>query len=358
MVADARIVTTWQRGVDPDGTELPIVDGDVKHDATADVRGTLDLTTTPDLWPKVPTDLVTPYGNEVFVRRGIAFGNGTTEWVSQGYYRIYAVEQAEAPRGAPRLEAKDRMSGIVDARLEVPRQFTASHTVQQVVESLVLEVYPEAEIVTDAETNLGAVALGRSIIVEEDRYAALRDVVRSIGRVMYWNHEGDLFIGKAPDPADPIFDVNAGAFGVLVSAGRSHDREGIYNAVVATGEATDTSPPVRGIARDMNPDSPTFWGGRFGKVPRYYASPLITTIGQAQSAAASILQQSLGLPYSVDFSTVPNPALEPLDVVRVTYSDRESPEVHVLKTVSLGLTADGGMSCETQEQANAVVEVE
>lgn len=357
MVARARVLTSWQRGVEPDGEEIPIVVGDVAQDATANVRATLDLTTTPAYWPERPTDLVAPYGNEIFVERGIRFGNGTTEWISQGYFKIYAVDQEVAVTGDVQIDARDRMAGIVDARMEKPRQFGAAHTVEQVVESLVLEVYPDAQIVTDGATNLAAVALGRSIIVEEDRYAALLDVVRSIGRVAYWNHEGDLFIGLAPNAATPVFDVDAGPGGVLVSASRSHDREGVYNAVVAYGEATDTAPPVRAIARDLNPTSPTYWYGKFGKVPRFYSSPLITTAGQAQSAAASMLRQSLGLPYAVDFDAVPNPALEPLDPIRLVFGDGRA-ERHVIQKITLGLTAEGGMSAETQDQTSAEVSVE
>src|SRR5690606_39371279 len=59
----------------------------------------------------------------------------------------------------------------------------------------------------------------------------------------------------------------------------------------------------------------------FGQVPRFYASPLITDVAQAKSAAASLLKRSLGLPYSVSFGTIVNPALEPLDPIRITYPE-------------------------------------
>jgi hypothetical protein len=107
---------------------------------------------------------------------------------------------------------------------------------------------------------------------------------------------------------------------------------------------------VRALAVDSNPDSPTYWSGPFGKVPRFYSSPFITTTVQAQSAAASILRQSLGLPYSVDFSLVPNPALEPLDPVLVRYSNRDAAETHVIEQLTVPLVASAAMTATTREQ--------
>jgi hypothetical protein len=54
------------------GQELPILDGDVTLSATADVKGSLSITIPGDYW-----DLVQPYGAEVFIERGIDFGDGT-----------------------------------------------------------------------------------------------------------------------------------------------------------------------------------------------------------------------------------------------------------------------------------------
>src|SRR5690606_40052531 len=98
-------------------------------------------------------------------------------------------------------------------------------------------------------------------------------------------------------------------------------RDGVYNAVVARGEGADTETPIQAVVVDDDPDSPTYWHGPFGQVPRFYASPLITDVAQAKSAAASLLKRSLGLPYSVSFGTIVNPALEPLDPIRITYPE-------------------------------------
>lgn len=76
--AQAFVVAAGQTGTAPTGTEIAIVGGDVQADATAAIRATLQLTTTAE-FPERAGDDLAPYGNEIFVRRGIAFGGGRAE---------------------------------------------------------------------------------------------------------------------------------------------------------------------------------------------------------------------------------------------------------------------------------------
>jgi hypothetical protein len=346
MVVEARVVAPGQTGVAPAGELLAVEAGDVQLDATADVRSTLDLTVVGDrLWPTRPSDPLAPYGNEIHVRRGIRYSSGRTEWVSLGYHRIDSPSQEQVPDGPIRITAPDRMAGIKDARLLAARQYLAGSTLGVVVADLVQEVYPWAVIEWDDDT--AASTLGRSLLVE-DRYEFLHELVTSYGKIWYWDHRGHLVIKDPPSPADPVYVVSHGADGVLVSLSRELSREGVYNAVVALGEGADTVVPARAVVVDNSPESPTYFYGPFGQVPRFYSSPFIVTNGQARSAAAALLSRSIGLPYSVDFSMVPNPALEPLDPVRVTYPRRS--EIHVIERLTVPLTAAGEMTAVTREQ--------
>jgi hypothetical protein len=350
--AEAYVVTAGQTGTAPTGTEIAIFSGDVQINAKASVRSTLSLSTDgTEMFPTAASDLLTPYGNEVFVRRGVEFGGGAVEWVSLGYFRINNVEQEEAPNGPIRISAQDRMAGIVEARLLQPIQFPATDTYGDVMDQLVTEVYSWATIEWDGieDTN----PIGRALIAEEDRFKFLDDLVTSLGMIWYWDHRGVLVVKYAPDADTPVWTVNAGANGVLVQLSRELSREGVYNAVVATGEALDTTTPPRGVAVDDNPDSPTYWNGDFGKVPRFYSSPFITTDAQAATAAEAILRQNLGLPYSVDFKQIVNAALEPYDPVSVQYANRT--EIHVIETLTVPLLVTVAQSATTREQTLVVI---
>lgn len=351
MNARARVCSTFQTGTNPTGTEIRILGGDVQLDGTADIRSTLDMATEPALWPAGVDDLLAPYGNEIFVERGVEYGGGVTEWVSLGYFRIQAPGQANAPRGQVRVSGRDRMAGLIDGRLTSPRQYLASATYGTVVSALVTDIYPGATIEWDDSTDTQT--LGRSVLAEEDRHAFLSDLIRSVGKIWYWDHRGVLVVKDAPDPAEPVFDVDAGAGGVLIALDHELSRDSVYNGVIATGEAADTAPPARAVAVDANPSSPTRWGGKFGKVPRFYSSPFITTSTQALSAATALLKQSIGLPYSVDFTMVPNPGLEPYDPVRIRYDGGW--RTHVLDKLTVPLIAAAAMTGATREQTIIVI---
>ncbi|MEU3452188.1 DUF5047 domain-containing protein [Micromonospora sp. NPDC006766] len=347
VVCEARVVSPGQTGVNPTGTLLSLLDGDVEIDGTADIRSTIDITINGrGMWPTQASSLLTPYGNEIHVRRGIRYGNGTTEWVSLGYHRINTPAQEQAPDGPIRVAATDRMWGLIKGRLVNPIQFGPTATLGFIVSTLVREVYPSAVIEWDDNTSL--IPLSRSLTAEEERFEFLADLVQSAGKIWYWDHRGVLVIRKPPQTTNPAFTVSHGADGVLVELSRELTDEEVYNGVVATGEAADTAYPARAVVVDTNPQSPTRWGGPFGKVPRFYSSPFLYTDTQAQAAAAAMLTRSLGLPYSVDFSMVPNPALEPYDPILVTYPGRS--ETHVIERLTVPLTASEPMTASTREQ--------
>ena len=348
MAAHAYVVAPGQTGVNPLGIEIPILSGDVKYDSTADIRATLDLTTSDQDWRPALDDALTPYGTEIFVQRGVQYGNGSEELVSQGYYRIYDVDQDTAPKGSLAIAARDRMSGIIDARPLAPQQFGDGTSVASVFDFLVGEVYPGAVILFDFDA--GATLFTASHTLEDDRYQFLKDIADSFGKVMYWDYAGRLRVETAPDPTGSVFDVHHGEGGVIAKASRSLSRQGVYNAIVATGEPVGEAAPVRGVALDLNPASPTYWNGPFGKVPKFYSSTFLTTNEQCVTAATEMLRRQLGVPYSLDFTAVPNPALEPLDPVSVSYTDDQAPEVHVIETLTIPLDSGAAMAATTRQQ--------
>lgn len=352
MVARARVVPAGLSGVDLDDTvvlaELPIVDGAVTLDSTADIRATLDLTTTADWFPATDDDPVTPYGNEVFVERGVVYGDGSREWVLQGYFRIDSVDQQTAPFGTVEISGSDRSAGIADARIPYPLTFTAGSTVAGVIQALILDVYSWA--VFDLDPSLTTTKLASDQVTTDDRGGFLADLVTSYGMVGYWDYRGIYYVRPAPTGDNPVATIAAGRGGVLVSLSRSLNRtDGVYNAVVASGDqVSEDIPPVTAMVVDDDPGSPTYWYGGFGHVPQFFSSSFLTNVVQCLSSARSLLRTSTGLPYAVDFGQIPNPALEPLDPVRVTYPGRV--ESHVLLQLAIPLVPTAVQTAQTRKQ--------
>jgi hypothetical protein len=343
MVARARLVTAGQTGTNPTGTEIPILDGDVQADASAEVRSSLELTTSAS-WDDIPTTWP-----EAFIERGVVYGDGVREWVSLGYFRIQDITQEDAPNGPIRISGLDRMQGIIQARLIQPRQYPASATISAVVSDLVWEVFPTVSIVIgspflDAATQ----PLGTSKLVERDRYDFLLRIAKSYGCVMYFDHNGNFKMVAAPDPAVPVWTMNHGRGGVLARMSRSLNRAEAYNAWVAEGEALGDTAPAHGVAYDLDPLSPSRYDGPFGPAPMFFSSSMIATNAQAVAAAEAMRDRSIGIPYNVTFGTVPNPALEVTDPVSISYSDTVNAETHVIDKLSYPLTPDAAMTGATR----------
>ena len=93
-------------------------------------------------------------------------------------------------------------------------------------------------------------------------------------------------------------------------------------------------------------------------MPRFYSSPLLTTQAQTAAAARSLLVRAVGLPYAVDLTAVPNPALEPYDPIRVRHPGGRLAEVHVVDKLTIPLTAGGAMPVTTRQQQTTLTSEE
>ena len=350
----AKLITTFQTGTTPTGDDVPIITGDVTSDANSNIQSTLDLTTSGEFSQDAA---MTPYGPEIFVERSVFFGDDTQEWVSLGYYRVEVMNQANPLTSNIRVSAKDRMSAIIGERLPFPKSFPSGALFEDIFDELIMDVYPDAVIEYDHTP--GTLSINKTHVAERDRYAFLKELATARGKIFYFDYRGILVVKDPPDVTEPVFTVDAGKDGVLTDASQEMTREQMYNAVVAIGEGTDTSPPVTAMAVDDNPDSATYWYGPgppagFGQVPRFFASSFLTTPEQCFSAASKILRDELGLPYRIDISHVPNIGLEVRDPLAIVIP-KQPIRIQSLQTTRIPLSASDKMTGTTKEKTNEVV---
>jgi hypothetical protein len=351
----ARLVWPWVVGVNPStaGEPLNVISGDVTFDVNSDVNATLDMTLA------YPFEGIDPYAHEIYVERGVMYANGTTEYVGLGYFRVNSVEDSlvrdsSFDGAVVRITGEDRMANLRDARVLSPLQFTASTSVASVLDFLVQDVMPGVTTIYDTNWPTGDPAstlLGSDHFVDQDRLKFIQELVAAYGKICYFDYAGRFVVKDAPDTTGtPVFNINSGSYGVLVHATRTISRDGVYNAVVASGEAADANVlPVFGVALDDDPNSPTYWGGVFGKVPKFFTSSFLVTDAQCTQAARKLLDASHGMPYSVSLGMVPNPALEAWDVVSVTYNEGYV-EVHIIDQITYSMSVDDEMSIQTRKQ--------
>lgn len=329
-----------------------LIDGQVTLDATAAVRGSVDLTFiddgTLDLTPTNPTDRLAPYGNELQVSRGIEYANGTTERVSLGIFRIESVEVSDSGTGTQiRVSGLDRSIRVSDAKFDLPGQINANTTVATAILDIVQPGYEGADNsrFEGIEFPLPRVAYEEGA----DRWEFAQQIASRAGGELYFDGDGELILKAVPDiRSEPVAQIAEGTDGVLLSVARRWTREEAFNRVIVTGESMNQDPAYRGDVYDDDDTSPTYYFGPFGKVLRFERSDLVGSAAQAEAAASGILNKQLGTFSEIEFGSIVQPHLEPGDVVRVTRDTLGIDENHIIDQLTIPLTAAGDMSGKTR----------
>lgn len=318
--------------------DLPHTDGSVTVDRGSAIRRTCSVTV-PDtsLLPMTPSEQLAIYGARLRILRGVIYGDGTVESVPLGLFRIDSIE-GDPALGPVTISGSGLEAVVTDDKFTAPRSTRGASAAVTAITGLIQDTIPGAVVTNRAnDMTIGTMTWD----AQGDRWAAVQECATAIGADVYCDADGQFVIAELPDilTAPVAWDVDAGATGVLISASRAFSRDGMYNVVVASGEnAEDGVPPVSATASDSDPSSPTYVGGPFGRVPTFYSSATLTSSVLAQGAANKLLRDVLKPNATVSLTSLPNPCLEPGDVLRVTYEDgrRELQQVQSF-TISLGL---------------------
>jgi hypothetical protein len=177
-------------------------------------------------------------------------------------------------------------------------------------------------------------------VVENSTYEFMSKLADSRGCVLRFDELGQLNIDiREPDPdSPPVYAIEPGRTGNLIRASFKATRDGVYNIVVAYGSDV-AAPTGYQLAYNRDPNSKLRWDSQFGAAPRYYASPLLRTPGQAADAAATVLSRYTGLPSTVGLWTLPNPAIRPQDAISAKITGL--PETHIVDVVTIPLAISG-----------------
>jgi hypothetical protein len=328
---------------------LPVAAGRVTLSETSKIRRTLDLIVTrtdgqggSDLAPRDVDDLLSPFGTELAVYSGVRTAEGTDELVPVGVFGVTEANVQGAYDGV-RVQGDDRGHAVEAARFITARQISSTSTAVEAITNLLQEVNDAWEVYDlTGDTSRAAAA-----VYERDRWEAINALADSIGAEVVPDPAGRWLIrpvATVPTLADvdtaladgspQVWEFAAGDGGALVDLGTSLSSEGVYNAVVAIAEPEQGAPPITATAYVTT--GPLAWGGPFGKRPRFYASPVLRTLAQCQSAAVSLLPRASAFARSLRPVVTPNPAVDVGDWCVITEEDgTRTPAVLRAATVSL-----------------------
>jgi hypothetical protein len=322
---------------------VPVTAGQIDYDRTAARLARLTATIAdPSRVPVAADDILTPYGYELAVWRGVELAAGS-ELVPLGVFPIQTSD-VDGVTLLSSIVAEDRSRLVSDARFEDIYQVAAGSNYATAIEALISDGVPGLEFLFPSVTFTTPLL---TFAAQDDRWDAAQSMAKSIGHELLFDGLGRVVMRPEPTfSTEFVATITEGSN--MVAASVKLDRATAYNKVIATGRNAASGAQYRGEAVDDDPSSPTYYFGPFGKKPRFYASEFLASDAQCDTAAAAILASNLGVSRSVDFSMVPDPRLECSDVVYMTRAALNVDELHIIDSLSIGLGADGSMSGRTR----------
>lgn len=300
---------------------VPILGGTVTIDRTANTRRSCSLDVSVDGTPLIPsttdTGALTPYGNEIVIKAGVTYPDGTQELVPLGVFPISLVTITDLGTDVQmNLQGMDRSWIISQRKLKAPWTVTAGTNVNAAITALLSSVY--AGLVTNLAPTAATVPAA-AFKEGDDPWAAALTLATAGGVELFFDGWGVLVGRPIPDPAtQPVTWTYAeGPTSTVKEIVRELTRSGVYNDFIVSGTGTGVTPPVRGEAEDTDPTSPTYVSGLYGDVPLFTSSSLVTTAGSAATAAANLLAAQKGALSRMKLTVVPNPGHDCDDVITV-----------------------------------------
>lgn len=296
------------------------------------------------LIPRTAADKVSVYGATLRVFRGIGYPDGTSELAPVGVFRIEDVE-GDVDLGPVTITGSSLEAAVADDDFTEPTTLTGTTAVGGIT-TLIHDVLPDAVIISRAtDAPVGTMAWDRGY----SRWDAVTTLGTAIGAEVYCDAAGQFIIAPLPDLSGPsvVWEIAAGEGGVLVKARRGMSRRDVCNSVTAYGENTvDGAAPVSATVEDTDPTSPTYVGGPFGRVPFLYTSAALTTTAACTAAATQLYKNKIKPNATADLTSLPNPLLEPGDVLRAVYADGTR-ELHQAASFPLPLGPSGDFTVAT-----------
>jgi len=335
---------------------VPVIGGSVTIDRDARTRRTATLDVTFALEDDETRDVIRelPFGGYCSIERGIQYADGTIERVALGRFRVEAISWAEL-QGQASLNLADRMAQIADEQFLAPWDPTGLKP-SNAAHDAVYQVFGNTiayHVLTNPTTEPTLI----DTVYSQDRAAAVADLAAAVAAEAYFDHLGDFVIRPHDTVAGAsVWTIDAGDRGSMIEATETLDRSSVRNGVLLRGQANAALPPTISLATYDVPTSPVRWGGPMGRIPQIEQTTSVQTQAQADGAARARLNQRVGLSRTLALTSIPNPAIEPGDVVEIVHPDGRS-ELQTVNAVRLGLGVDGRLELTTTAQLVELIPV-
>lgn len=185
--------------------DLPISDGSVTVDRGSKTRRSLSLTIADvALLPWDAMDPLAVYGQQLVVRRGIRFANGTVEMLELGTFRIDE-PSGDVHFGPVTLTGKSREQSIIDDKFIAPTTTRGQGTCVEAMAFLIHQTQPTASVINLTHDQRNPTCAVATWDANSDRWDAVTQIATAMNAEIYVDHLDRFVIRDIPNVfTDPV----------------------------------------------------------------------------------------------------------------------------------------------------------
>lgn len=336
----------------------PVVGGTIQVDRTAAQRRRCSFTAVAvrdpfdnrfgDLVPATSDDFLAPFGSTVMIERSVR--GHESEWIPLGTFRIISASVEDSAEGLSiACEAADLSTPISRYKLVYAYAPAAGTNYVTAIQTLLNSRAPAGVSWTyNVVDTTYTTPTGMVFDVGDDPWDAASKMAAAIGYEVFFDREGVINIVPVFDltsieEAVPVWEYVEGVNCTMTGLKNDLNSDPGYNGVVVSSDTSDTA-PIRAAAWDTNPASATYYLGPYGTVPYFEQVEGITSTTQAQDAARGIYSKIAGVTAQLNITAVPNPLLDPDDVIRVQRTRSKIDDVYLIDALDIPLGAGDSQS--------------
>lgn len=334
--------------------EINISEGSVSVSAGSAVRRTCEVTLVTgrdaiNLVPDNDFDLITPFGNELRLYRGVRYEDGTEEYVPLGVFVITEVGIQDTNEGVTiKIAGEDRSIRVSRAKWTEPYQLP-NGSLESALTHLLKDRFPEAELVFPVtNVTVNQVILGSE--KSNDPWKDAVEIAELVGFDLFFDQNGVVQMQQFPTlDGSVVVALFVEGFGTTItSLDRTISTKETFNGVIYTIEGSEVATPIRIEAWDEDTSSPTYRFGVFGEVPIFIETNLLATEEEAVRAAYSLLNIYIGKQEQITFNSLVDPSLDVQDVIYVRSNGAKIDRLVIIDSLDIPLNPEGEMSANAR----------
>ena len=253
------------------------------------------------------------------------------ELLPTGVFNINDTEIADSWDGLTlEISGADRSRRVSRNRWEKTYVVYSGTNVGNVIRRIIADRLPGTQFNFEStEEIVGTLFFGEDS--SNDPWQDAMDLALGAGMELFFDPRGICRLRHEPNPDIdlPVWTFEDRINPTIVSLRRRVSDANTYNRIVVIGEGSAVDYPVRGEWEDLNPASPTYVLGRYGRATQVIRSEIVLTDQQAQTAAQALGLRQIGATEEIELQVVPQYALEQGDIVAAIRS-RSKVEGHFI----------------------------